>query len=98
MYLIRFDAPVMFCVFGILALYAGISGINCNMNMSAVQALEVYGSNGVKYIKFHLQIHFLFASLCLYVCMYTLRVCLPPWTQGVNWACNRTFKSCPELS
>ena len=29
--------------------------------------------------------------------MYVHLVCLfAPWTQGVNWACNKTFRSRPE--
>ena len=34
--------------------------------LSVIQALGVYGSIGVKYIKFQLELHFLFTALCLY--------------------------------
>ena len=74
MYLIRFEPMVMsyFCVFRILAPYVDISGTNCNMNshLSVIRALGVYGSIGTEHIKFHVELHFLFKSLCLYICMY----------------------------
>ena len=34
-------------------------------HLSAIRALVVYGSIGTKYIKIHLELHFLFTSLCL---------------------------------
>ena len=56
----------MFCVFRIFAPYVAISRINCNMNShpSAIRALGFYGSIGTKYMKFHLELYFLFTSLC----------------------------------
>ena len=60
-----------FCSFSFLAPYVDTSGLNCYMNshlgvIQALEALEVYGSIGAKYIKFILEIHFLFTTLCLY--------------------------------
>ena len=45
-------------------------------HLSAIRALGVYGSIGTKYIKIHLELHFLFTSLCLYIFMYTCCVCV----------------------
>ena len=70
MYLFRFEPMLLscFCAFRFLAPYVDISGLNCYMNshLSVIQALEeleVYGSIGAKYIKFILEIHFLFTAL-----------------------------------
>ena len=65
MYLVRFEPMLLscFCVFRILATFVDISGIS---HMSAIQALGVCGSIGTKYIKLHLDLHFLFTALCLY--------------------------------
>ena len=39
-------------------------------------------------------IFFIFLQLCIYICTF---VCLfASWTQGVNWACNKTFRKRPE--
>ena len=59
MYLFLFEPmpPLCFCAFRFLEPYADISGINYYMNshlsvIQALEALEVYGSIGAKYIKF----------------------------------------------
>ena len=48
--------------------------------------MELYGSIGTKYIKIYL---FSYSYLCVYI--YDVHfVCLfAPWTQFVNWACNK---------
>ena len=78
MYLIRFTPMLLSCfVFRILAASVDTSRINCNMNqsLSAIRILGVYGSNETNNIKLYLELHFLFTSLCLYICTLCVFVC-----------------------
>ena len=51
---------------------------------------------------------YVYIYICIYICMYIyiymhvdfrpldfVFLCVP-WTQGVNCACSKTFRSCPE--
>ena len=62
----------------------------CISHLSAIRVLGVYGSIGTKYIKIHLELHFLFTSLCLYIYSCTLFVFV------CTFICNRTFRIRPE--
>ena len=70
MYLIRFELMLLscFCIFRFLAPCIDIRGINCKWvsHLSVTQALGVYESIGEKYIKFQLELYFLFTALCFY--------------------------------
>ena len=65
MYLFRFEPMLLscFCAFRFLAPYVDISRLSCYMSShldvsQALEALEIYGSSGAKYIKFTLEINF----------------------------------------
>ena len=61
-------------------------------HLSAIRALGVYGSIGTKYIKIHLELHFLLTSLCLYIFMYyTFCVCLYIYMQQDFWKSSKVF-------
>ena len=66
-------------------------------HLIAIRALRVYGSITTKYIKFHLESHFLFTSLGIYICVYTFCVCLPPAHRVWIERATGLSKSCLEL-
>ena len=87
MYSIRFKPMLLsgfpfFVFFQLMKTLVGLIVIWIS-HLIAIRALRVYGSIRTKYIKFHLEPHFLFASLGIYMCVHFL--CLfAPCTQGVN--------------
>ena len=101
MYSIRFKPMLLsgfpfFVFFQLMKTLVGLIVIWIS-HLIAIRALRVYGSIRTKYIKFHLEPHFLFTSLGIYICVYTFCVCLPPAHRVWIGRATGLSKSCLEL-
>ena len=82
----RTNPPTIFSVPCILPAYVVTSGIISDMNWlthgywscGTLGSVELHDNIGAKYIKTSLELYFLFIFLCLYKCMHTFCVYLPP--------------------